>query len=85
MTVLPIYICPNCPFSNDDLKKKPSLGELGINRVFSNGADPLRDHREQPLMVSKVSVSLTSVGQNAQGHNSGARRRRQRDAGMPAD
>lgn len=46
---------------------KTVLGELGINKVFSNGADLSGITEEQPLKVSKVSVSLTSVGQNARG------------------
>lgn len=46
---------------------KTVLGKLGVTKVFSNGADLSGITMDQPLKVSKVSVSPTSVGQNARG------------------
>lgn len=46
---------------------KSVLGDVGITEVFSDRADLSGITKEQPLKVSKVSVSLTSVGQNACG------------------
>ncbi|XP_049561822.1 LOW QUALITY PROTEIN: alpha-1-antiproteinase-like [Orcinus orca] len=66
---------------------KTLLGKLGITKVFSNGADLSGITEEVPLKLSKVSVSLTSVGQNVQGGCSSRVRLRkgQRDTGTPAD
>ena len=44
---------------------KTVLGDVGITEVFSNAADLSGVTKEQPLKVSKVSVSLASVGQHA--------------------
>ncbi|KAF6352377.1 serpin family A member 1 [Rhinolophus ferrumequinum] len=40
------------------------LGNLGITRVFSNGADLSGISEDTPLKLSKVSPSVVSVGQN---------------------
>ncbi|MBV98575.1 Alpha-1-antitrypsin, partial [Eschrichtius robustus] len=66
---------------------KTLLGKLGITKVFSNGADLSGITEEVPLKLSKVSESLTSVGQNVHGGCSSRVRLRkgQRDTGTPAD
>ena len=40
---------------------KTVLGKLGVTKVFSNGADLSGVTTDQPLKVSKVSVSPTSI------------------------
>lgn len=40
------------------------LGNLGVTRVFSNGADLSGISEDTPLKLSKVSPSVVSVGQN---------------------
>ena len=53
---------------------KSLLGNLGITKVFSDEADLSGVTEEQPLKLSKVSVTLTSGGQNGRGGcSSGAR------------
>lgn len=54
---------------------KSLLGNLGITKVFSDEADLSGvTEEQQPLKLSKVSVTLTSGGQNGRGGcSSGAR------------
>ena len=51
---------------------KSLLGNLGITKVFSDEADLSGVTEEQPLKLSKVSVTLTSGGQNGRGGCSSA-------------
>lgn len=40
------------------------MGKLGVTRVFSNGADLSGISEDTPLKLSKVSLSVVSIGQN---------------------
>lgn len=46
---------------------KTILGQMGVTKVFSNGAELSGISEEVPLTLSKVSLTLVSVGQNVHG------------------